>query len=137
MKRLIQLEDIADTILDTLLISKATGLKINAKMFHLDELDDGTWRIQYNGIMIPDMPKLKSLEFDGLEISKKPLENGKVIWHGLGITSKITKVTAVRGKHRYIHLDHDQAADTYRMLYHDGLIKDISAFKGLNFLRQD
>lgn len=43
-------------------VSKAAAVKTNKKMIHLDELPDGTWRLIYNGEMIPDFTKIKSLK---------------------------------------------------------------------------
>ena len=45
----------------TLEISKATAVRTNKNMIHLDQLDDGTWRIIWNGNMIPDFTKLEQL----------------------------------------------------------------------------
>jgi len=42
-------------------LSKATAVKTNNNMIHLDELDDGTWRLIYNGNLIPDFSKIKAL----------------------------------------------------------------------------
>lgn len=35
-------------------LSKVTAVKTNTNMIHFDQLPDGTWRIIYNGNMIPD-----------------------------------------------------------------------------------
>ena len=45
----------------TLEISKATAVRTNKNMIHLDQLVDGTWRIIWNGNMIPDFTKLEQL----------------------------------------------------------------------------
>lgn len=42
-------------------LSKATAVRTKMNMIHLDELKDGTWRLIYNGDMIPDFSKVKSL----------------------------------------------------------------------------
>lgn len=39
-------------------LSKATAVKTKQNMIHLDELPDGTWRLIYNGDMIPDFTKV-------------------------------------------------------------------------------
>ncbi len=57
MKRAIKLEGLDQE----LVLSKATALKIDKRMIHLDELPDGTWRLIYNSNMIPDFSKLTSL----------------------------------------------------------------------------
>ena len=44
-----------------LTISKVTAVRTQKKMIHLDELPDGTWRLIYNEIHIPDFTKVKSL----------------------------------------------------------------------------
>ena len=43
-------------------LSKATAVKTKNNMIHLDELPDGTWRLIYNGNMIPDFSKIESFE---------------------------------------------------------------------------
>lgn len=42
----------------TLILSKATAVKTKNNMIHFDELPDGTWRLIYNGNMIPDFTKV-------------------------------------------------------------------------------
>lgn len=43
-------------------ISKATAVKTAKNMIYLDELNDGTWRLIWNGNMIPDFTKVKSIK---------------------------------------------------------------------------
>jgi len=43
-------------------LSKATAVKTNKNMIHLDQLPDGTWRLIYNGNMIPDFTKVESFK---------------------------------------------------------------------------
>jgi hypothetical protein len=43
-------------------LSKATEVKTSKQMIHLDQLDDGTWRLIYNGNLIPDFTKVKSFK---------------------------------------------------------------------------
>lgn len=43
-------------------LSKATSVKTNKGMIHLDELDDGTWRLIYNGNIIPDFSLIESFK---------------------------------------------------------------------------
>jgi ribosomal protein L6P/L9E len=45
-----------------LVLSKATAVKTNTNMIHLDELPDGTWRLIYNGNLIPDFSKIECLQ---------------------------------------------------------------------------
>jgi hypothetical protein len=59
MRRAIQIEG-TDLILE---LSKATAIrKTQAKMIHLDQLKDGSWRLIYNEDLIPDFTKVKSLK---------------------------------------------------------------------------
>lgn len=46
----------------TLQLSKATAVKTNKNMIHLDQLEDGTWRLIYNSNLIPDFSLIKCLE---------------------------------------------------------------------------
>lgn len=57
MHRAIKLEGLDQT----LELSKATAVKTDKNMIHLDQLPDGTWRLIYNGNMIPDFSKLVAL----------------------------------------------------------------------------
>ena len=57
MRRAIKLEGL-DLELE---LSKATAVKTDKNMIHLDQLPNGTWRLIYNGKMIPDFTKLTSL----------------------------------------------------------------------------
>jgi len=43
-------------------LSKATSVKTDKNMIHLDQLPDGTWRLIYNGNMIPDFTKVQSFK---------------------------------------------------------------------------
>ena len=47
---------------EVLILSKATAIKTSKNMIHLDQLDDGTWRLIYNGNMIPDFTKVMGLK---------------------------------------------------------------------------
>lgn len=57
MRRAISLDGL-DQILE---LSKATAVKTDKQMIHLDQLPNGTWRLIYNGNMIPDFTKLTAL----------------------------------------------------------------------------
>lgn len=57
MKRAIRIEGTEHE----LVLSKATAVRTNKRMIHLDELPDGTWRLIYNGDMIPDFSKVEAL----------------------------------------------------------------------------
>ncbi|KKM88919.1 hypothetical protein LCGC14_1253830 [marine sediment metagenome] len=49
--------------LDTELeLSKATAVRTQKQMIHLDQLPDGTWRLIYNLDLIPDFTKVKSFK---------------------------------------------------------------------------
>jgi len=43
-------------------LSKVTAVKTSKNMFHLDELEDGTWRLIFNGNMIPDYKLIESFK---------------------------------------------------------------------------
>lgn len=42
-------------------LSKATCVKTEKQMIHLDQLPDGTWRLIYSASLIPDIKHLQSL----------------------------------------------------------------------------
>lgn len=58
MRRAIKLTG-TDLVLE---LSKVTAIKTDKKMIHLDELPDGTWRLIFNGNMIPDFTKIEVME---------------------------------------------------------------------------
>lgn len=58
MKRIIKIEG-TDIELE---LSKATAIKTSKSMIHLDKLDDGTWRLIYDGNLIPDFTKVDCLK---------------------------------------------------------------------------
>ena len=43
-------------------LSRATAVRTDKMMIHLDQLEDGTWRLIYNSEMIPDFADVESLE---------------------------------------------------------------------------
>lgn len=43
-------------------LSKVTAVKTSNNMIHLDQLPDGTWRLIYNGNMIPDFKLIDSFK---------------------------------------------------------------------------
>lgn len=45
-----------------LIVSKVTAVRTQKKMLHFDELPDGTWRIIYNEIQIPDFTKIEGID---------------------------------------------------------------------------
>lgn len=47
---------------EMLVLSKATAVKTKQNIIHLDQLPDGTWRLIYNGDMIPDFSKVLGLK---------------------------------------------------------------------------
>jgi len=57
MKRAILLEGLNTE----LVLSKATAVKTDKQMIHLDKLPDGSWRLIYNSNLIPDFSKLTSM----------------------------------------------------------------------------
>ena len=57
MKRTIRIEGLG---ID-LELSKATAIKTKQSMIHLDKLKDGTWRLIYDGNLIPDFSKVECL----------------------------------------------------------------------------
>jgi hypothetical protein len=43
-------------------LSKVTAVNTSKNMIHFDQLDDGTWRLIYNGKMIPDFSLIESFK---------------------------------------------------------------------------
>jgi len=40
-------------------LSKATAVRTDKQMIHLDQLSDGTWRLIYNSNLIPDFAQVE------------------------------------------------------------------------------
>lgn len=57
MRRAVKIEG-TELVLE---LSKATAVKTDKQMIHLDQLKDGTWRLIYNSNLIPDFTKVQSL----------------------------------------------------------------------------
>lgn len=57
MKRAVLLDGLGTE----LVLSKVTAVKTDKQMIHLDQLEDGTWRLIYNSNLIPDFTLLKSM----------------------------------------------------------------------------
>lgn len=57
-RRAIEIEG-TDIVLE---LSRVTAVRTSKNMIHLDQLDDGTWRLIYNSEMIPDFTKVKGLK---------------------------------------------------------------------------
>lgn len=67
MKRTIRIEFNDGTPPIDLELSKAAAIKCGSvSLMHLDQLNDGTWRLIYNGEMIPDFTKV-----DGFKIIRE------------------------------------------------------------------
>ena len=58
MKRSIYIEGLDEE----LVLSKATAVRTDKQMIHLDQLEDGTWRLIFNSNLIPDFSKVKSFK---------------------------------------------------------------------------
>jgi len=43
-------------------LSKATAVRTDKQMIHLDQLPDGTWRLIYNSNLIPDFTQVESFK---------------------------------------------------------------------------
>lgn len=58
VRRSIQIEGLDEE----LILSRVTAVRTDKKMIHLDELNDGTWRLIYNSNMIPDFTKIEGFK---------------------------------------------------------------------------
>jgi len=58
LRRAIEVEG-TDLVLE---LSKATAIQGKKRMIHLDELDDGTWRLIFSKDLISDFSEIKSLK---------------------------------------------------------------------------
>lgn len=58
MRRAIKING-TDLVLE---LSKVTAVKTSMNMIYFDQLQDGTWRLIYNGNLIPDFTKIINFE---------------------------------------------------------------------------
>ena len=57
----VELEDGSELKLQ---LSRATMVRSAKQMIHLDRLDDGTWRLIWSGVTIPDFTAVRSLRME-------------------------------------------------------------------------
>jgi len=53
--------ELTGTGIPPLELSKATAIKVDKQMIHIDQLPDGTWRLIYSTSLIPDITQLKAI----------------------------------------------------------------------------
>lgn len=102
-------------------LSKATSVKTNSNMIHLDELPDGTWRLIYNSKMIPDFTKIKSFRIirepeDSENSEYESLEEIKQKYHELlyAVAKKYAGETRHQTALRYIKECEEESCDAAR-----------------------
>ena len=122
MRRAIALEG-TDAVLE---LSRLTLVKIATKVIHLDQLDDGTWRLTYQHEVLPDAEKLIALVM-------KP---GAVELQGLGTELKLAKAVPIPGKAPMMHFD-ETPNGTWRLIYSRDLIPDFAKLTALRVIRED
>jgi hypothetical protein len=137
MRRAIELVGVG-TILE---LSRGTGLKIRKQLFHLDALDNGTWRLTFTTSLLPSDGVLQGVSLD---IQGK---TGTAVLEYAGyppLEMRITRVAPITPKRnaaeeavapQMIHLD--QADDgTWKLLYSKTLVPDISKLSRLHLIRE-
>jgi len=45
-----------------LILSKVASIDVDKKFIHIEEMPDGTWRLNYSSNLIPDISKIESFE---------------------------------------------------------------------------
>jgi len=45
-----------------LVLSKVASIDVDKKFIHIEEMLDGTWRLNYSSNLIPDISKIESFE---------------------------------------------------------------------------
>jgi hypothetical protein len=130
MRRAIELEGAGAT----LELSKVTTVSVKARMIHLDELPDGTWRLTYNRNMLPDFEPVSALKFANM--AGKKLKDASVTLEGLGLTLPVSKASGIEAPTRTIQLDL-MRDDTWRLIYSRDLVPDLSQLTALKVIRED
>lgn len=138
MRRALELIGVG-TVLE---LSRGTGLKIRKQLFHLDALDDGTWRLTFTTTLLPSEGVLQgmsldiqgkggvaTLEYDGYPPLEMPITRVAPI-----VPKRNAAEEAVAPQ--MLHLD--QAEDgTWKLLYSKALIPDITKLTRLQLIRED
>lgn len=121
MKQAISLEG-TGVILE---LSKITSVKLKQRMIHLDELADGTWRLTYNHVQIPDYTRVT-----GIRIS-----NGKFEIEGVDQQFDV-KVIAVKTTQNMIHFDEFHNGQ-WKLMYNKEKFPNFAAIERMAVIRLD
>lgn len=127
MKRIITIQDLADETIATLNISEVQRLNIAAKLIHLSEKPDRTWKLVHSSSVFVNLEDVKGFEFMDFTVARGNMApNTHILLRGLNTRLNVSRASSVVGKHRYIHLDHDLPSASWKLLYHTDLINDLT-----------
>lgn len=132
----------------TLEITKAAVLHLSRPFFHLDELEDGTWRMTYSSALIEGDNKLDFISFDHLnDPSKKSAQPMFMYLKLLDGKNKHLPIRQLRLKKchgvprevlpRFIHIDGNVKNEDWKLIYSNNLILDLPSVKGFLMVRED
>jgi hypothetical protein len=116
-------------------LTLATGLKLGKEtLFHLDQLENGTWRITHDTTLLPALTSLSAITLKN--VGGKKLVDASITFEGLDITLPLSKVHGIEAPEKRIHLEKTKTG-SWMLLYSRDLIPDISVVSALRFLRED
>lgn len=118
-------------------VSKFTVVHVHKRFFHLDELEDGTWRIQVSSAFFEHLDRLESISL--LEMGKA--KSFHAVWKGIGYITHIHKTvklptsTKARG---LIHFEQIEF-DNWKLLVglQNNLEYKLQDITGLKIIRED
>lgn len=124
-------------------LSKGTGLHIKKKLFHLDQLTDGSWRVTFTASLLPDGDDV----LQGVSIAVKGKEAEASFQYNDGhdpLAMRITKLAPIVPRKdqpkdvpmpQMLHLEQMDDGN-WRLLYSKSLVPDIKVLSQLKIQRE-
>lgn len=119
---------------EALELSVAISPQIKKRLLYLEETLDGSYRLVYNGNMIPDFSKVTQLTFSNM--GGKKLTDATVTIEGIGLVLPLAKASAIDTPLKAIQLE-EMKDGTWLMLYSRALIPDLAMLSALRVIRED
>lgn len=110
----------------TLELSIVTMVRIEKKLFLLDELSDGTWRLIYSASAFTEIENLESID----------IRDSQLVFVGLDKSFQLMKASAVKTDANMIHLEETKDG-RWKILYNGDHIKKFNDVKQIKVVRGD
>jgi hypothetical protein len=106
-------------------LSKITSVRVSKRFIHLDELEDGSWRLTYNPNQIPDLELLQGIT----------LEKGRCVLEGIEQQLDL-KVVAINTTMNLIHFDEGNNGK-WKLLYNSERFPEFGKLTCLEVIREN